>query len=240
MIPPNVLSLSVESEGRAFPLRFPVRRLINAGYVGRDRATVQAHIDEMRHLGIPAPTSVPVFFMLTADNVTTADEIEVIGTNSSGEVEYVLLLLEDEIYVGVGSDHTDRTLEGASIGKSKQVCKNVVSTRVWRYRDLKDGWDDLELRSWVRGPETGEEILYQRGTLGTILSADELVHLVQSRIKDRNGAGLVIFSGTVPMVSGKIIYSREFRCELLDPRSRRALCCSYRATPLDYLEGAEE
>jgi hypothetical protein len=214
--------------------------VVNAGYVGRDRATVQAHIDEMRHLGIPAPTSVPVFFMLTADNVSTADEIEVIGANSSGEVEYVLLLLDDDIFVGVGSDHTDRALEGASIGKSKQVCKNVVSTSVWRYRDLTDGWDGLELRSWVRSPETGEEILYQQGALGTILSADELLGLVQSRIKDQHRDGLVIFSGTVPMVAGKIIYSTEFRCELRDPRTGRSLGCRYKAMPLQYLEGAEE
>ena len=101
--------------------------MVNAGYVGRDQATVKAHIEEMRRLGNPAPTSVPVFFMLTADNVTTADQIDVLGTGTSGEVEYVLLLHEDEVFVAVGSDHTDRALEGASIGKSKQVCKNVVS-----------------------------------------------------------------------------------------------------------------
>ena len=115
MIHSNTLALTVETEGRPVLLRFPVRRVVNAGYVGRDRAVVEAHIEEMRHLGIPAPTSVPVFFALTSDNVTTADEIEVIGPGTSGEVEYVLLLHEDEVFVGVGSDHTDRALEGASI-----------------------------------------------------------------------------------------------------------------------------
>ena len=223
MIPSNILSLVLETEGRSVPLHFPVRRMVNAGFVGRDQATVKAHIDEMRHLGIPAPTSVPVFFPLTADNVTTADQIEVIGPDTSGEAEYVLLLHEDEVFVGVGSDHTDRALEGASICKSKQVCKNVVSARVWRYREIKEGWDDLVLSSWVRSPETGLETLYQQGSLGTILSADELLALIRPRIKDQHCEGLVIFSGTLPLVGGKIIYSSEFRCELLDPRRAFAL-----------------
>jgi hypothetical protein len=236
----NMLSLTLETEGRSVPLNFPVRRMVNAGYVGRDQATVRAHIEEMRHLGIPAPTSVPVFFMLTADNLTTADQIDVIGTGTSGEVEYVLLLHEDEVFVGVGSDHTDRALEGASIGKSKQVCKNVVSSRVWRYRDVKDGWDDLQLTSWVRSPNTGLEVVYQQGSLGTILSADELLDRVRSRIKDDCCEGLVIFSGTLPLVAGSLIYTPEFRCELLDLRTGRSLSCAYRAVPLYFFEGADE
>jgi len=240
MTPPNVLSLLVESEGRTAPLNFRVRRMVNAGFVGRDRATVQAHIDEMRHLGIPAPASVPVFFALTADNVTTADQIEVIGRDTSGEAEYVLLVNQHDVFVGVGSDHTDRALEGASIRKSKQVCKNVLSARVWRFRDVRDHWDELELRSWVRSPENGPEVLYQEGRLATILAAETLIDLVRARIKDERWDGLVIFSGTVPMVAGKIIYGSEFRCELRDPRSRRSLTCGYRAVPVEYLEGSED
>ena len=46
-------------------------------------------------------------------------------------VEYVLFVGEDDILVGVGSDHTDRVLERTSLAKSKQICKNVVSSRVW-------------------------------------------------------------------------------------------------------------
>ncbi len=240
MNPSNILSLTLETGVHTVPLSFPVRRMINAGFVGRDQATVQAHIEEMRHLGIPAPASVPVFFPLTADNVTTADQIEVIGTGTSGEVEYVLLLQGDEVFVGVGSDHTDRALEGTSICKSKQVCKNVISSRVWRFREIKDGWDDLVLSSWVRSPETGLETLYQQGPLGMILSADDLLALIRPRIKDECCEGLVIFSGTLPLVAGKIHYGTEFRCELLDPRTRRSLSCAYRAVPLQYLQASAE
>jgi hypothetical protein len=240
MTPPNTLTLTIESQGRSTPCTFPVRRLVNAGYVGRNQAAVQAHIDELRHEGIPPPRSVPAFFMLTADSLTTADQIEVGSGDTSGEVEYVLFLSEgeDDVLVGVGSDHTDRVLERTSLSRSKQICKNVVSQRVWRLADLKDAWDDLILQSWVRSPETGQEVLYQKGLLGTILPPEELIAMVRARIKDHRGDGLVIFSGTVPVVGGKLISSTEFRSELLDPRSGRSLSCAYRVVPLDYLQGA--
>jgi hypothetical protein len=240
MTPPdrNTLSLTIESQGRSTPYTFPVRRLVNAGYVGRNLAAVQAHIDELRHEGIPPPRSIPAFFMLTGDSLTTADQIEVASGGTSGEVEYVLFQTEDDVLVGVGSDHTDRVLERTSLSKSKQICKNVVSQRVWRLADLKEAWDDLILESWVRSPETGQEILYQKGLLGTILPPEELIAMVRARIKDQWGAGLVIFSGTIPVVGGKLISSTEFRGELLDPRSSRALSCAYRVVPLDYLKDA--
>jgi hypothetical protein len=236
----NVLSLTLESGGESIPLDFPVRRLVNAGFVGRDREAVRAHIDELRHEGIPAPPTVPILFPLTADNLSTAAEIEVISPGTSGEVEYVLFLDSDEVYVGVGSDHTDRSLERASLNKSKQICKNVVSRRVWRHADVESHWDDLLLRGWVRSPETGEEILYQEGSLRTILAAVELIELVRSRIRDRRCDGLVIFSGTLPILGGKIISGDGFRGELLDSRTGRSLSCSYRTTRLDYLAGAGE
>jgi hypothetical protein len=92
----------------------------------------------------------------------------------------------------------------------------------------------------VRSPETGIEFVYQQGTLGAILSADDLLTRVRSRIKDEQYEGLVIFSGTLPLVAGKIVYTPEFRCELLDPRTGRSLSCAYRAAPLQYFEGADE
>jgi hypothetical protein len=240
MTPTNVLSLTLDADGRSVPIRFPVRRVVNAGYVGRDREAVRAHIEELRHEGIPSPATVPVLFPLTADSVTTADEVEVLGGSTSGEVEYVLLMSEGEVFVGVGSDHTDRALERQSMAKAKQICKDVMSGRVWRYRELEDRWDDLVLRSWVRSPETGEEVLYQEGRLGTIYSAEDLIELVRSRIRDRQCEGLVIFSGTVPLLDGRFVASDLFRGELHDPRTGRCLVCSYRPVPLRYLHGAAE
>jgi len=176
MTPLNTLALVVETDERTMPMSFPVRRMINAGFVGRNRQAVDAHIEEMRREGIPPTSSVPVLYPLAADNVTTAEQIEVLGSDTSGEVEYVLLVQSpDEIYVGVGSDHTDRALERQSIEKSKQICKNVVSRQVWRYRDVQRDWDELILQSWVQSAG-GEEVAYQKAALGSILPLLTCVH----------------------------------------------------------------
>src|SRR4051812_25344248 len=75
LTPPNVLSLTLDTDGRSVPLEFAVRRLVNAGYVGRNQAAVKAHIEELRREGILPPPTVPMLYPLTADNVTTADRI---------------------------------------------------------------------------------------------------------------------------------------------------------------------
>lgn len=237
----NLLTLTAEAEGESIPLSFAVRRVVNAGYVGRDRVAVQAHIDELSREGVPPPGSVPVLFPLSCDSVTTAERIEVIGPDTSGEIEYVLLVgADDEVYVAVGSDHTDRALERTDLGKSKQICKNVVSRRVWRYADVRDHWDELVLSSWVRTQEAQDEALYQQASLSTILPADELLKLVSARIADRQRDGLVIFSGTIPLLGGRFLFGGEFRGELFDPRREARLQVMYHVARLGYLDTTEQ
>ena len=178
------------------------------------------------------------FPFLTA-NLVVADEIEVIGGTTSGEVEYVLLMNEGEIYVAVGSDHTDRDLEKGSIIKSKQICANVISSEVWRYRDVQSNWDDMLLRSWVRPGADEAEVLYQEARLAAILSARDLIELVQSRMPDRQEDGLVIFSGTVPLQTGKLIYGERFRAELSSPVLEQRLSLGYHVRRLTYLIDAD-
>lgn len=230
----NNLSLIVETPAGRMPLRFEVRRLVNAGYVARDRQALLAHIEELAREGVPPPSAVPMIFSLTSDNLVQSDQIEVLGGKTSGEAEYVLLVQGDEVYVGVGSDHTDRALEGYDLPKSKQICKNVLGGRVWRYRDVADHWDQLVLQSWVRGDD-GPEVAYQRQSLAAIIPAAELLDLVQSRLADRQSDGLVIFSGTIPVLGGHLNHGAHFRCELFDPLTERRLGCAYQARRVDYL-----
>ncbi|MDQ7864647.1 DUF2848 family protein [Peribacillus frigoritolerans] len=46
---------------------------------------------------------------------------------------------------------TTRTagLKKVSIQKSKQVCSKPISTQFWALDDVKDRWDDIEMRSWM-------------------------------------------------------------------------------------------
>lgn len=236
MPPTNILPLAVHADGQVAPLAFSVRRVVNAGYAGRDRAAVQTHIDELRRAGIPPPSCVPALYPVSADNVTTDQRIEVVGRDTSGEVEYVLLLADDgRIYVTVGSDHTDRALERADVARSKQICKNVISRDVWRYEDVRHHWDELVLQSWVRPSATEDEVHYQHSALTVLLPAEELLELVRSRLQDDDCRGLVIYSGTIPIVAGRLIAGDCFRGELFDPRSDRRLGFAYQVAPLAYL-----
>jgi len=231
----KLLELSIVSGPSITSWQFPVRRMVNAGYVGRDVNAVKAHIEELSHEGVPAPPTVPMVFPVLSHNITTGGQIEVIGARTSGEAEFVLLLDGDDVFVGVGSDHTDRDIERDSIVLSKQVCQNVLSSQLWRYEDVKKGWDDLALQSWVKPTKKDDWVLYQKAQLGTIISPPDLIRLVTSSIKDGQCDGLVIFSGTVPILTREMIFGTGFRAELIDTRKDRSLTCEYRVVILDYL-----
>jgi hypothetical protein len=236
----NVLSLEVESVNALETRRFAIKRMVNAGYVGRNREAILSHIRELEREGIAPPPEVPMIFPVHPMNLTTAEAIEVAGEKTSGEVEYVLLIDHGEILVGVGSDHTDREVESHSIVMSKQVCFNVMSGRVWRYADIDSGWDEMLLQSWVTPQDSSQEVLYQKAHLGSIISSSELIARVQGRMRDEAMDGLVVFSGTIPILTEAMIYGSFFRIELFDPIRNRALGIRYRVQPMDYLRRADE
>lgn len=231
----TILNLKLIEKDRTAVLEFRVRRIVNAGYAGRNSEAVRAHIAELEKEGVAPPASVPMIFPVLSHNVTTADCIEVAGSKTSGEVEFVLLMDGDEVYVGVGSDHTDRELETYSIPISKQVCPNVLSGTVWRLQEVEDRWDSLILRSWVRETSDGDDVLYQKDFLTAILPPRELIDVVKDKIPDGDLSGLLIYSGTIPVLTPGLFYGGYFRSELIDRQLNRELTCSYRVSKLDYL-----
>ena len=56
-----------------------IRRLIIAGWTGRDTAAVEKHIRELEAIGVPRPKRTPIFYRGAASLLTTADTIEVLG-----------------------------------------------------------------------------------------------------------------------------------------------------------------
>src|SRR5688572_33439307 len=99
-----------------------IKNLVIAGWTGRNVAALEAHIKELEALGVKRPKSVPIFYRVAASLLTTADAIEVMADKSSGEVEFVLYALDDGMWIGVGSDHTDRKAETIGVTLSKQLC----------------------------------------------------------------------------------------------------------------------
>jgi len=230
----NILKLYVEEGEKQKELFFKLRRMVNAGYTGRDSQKVKKHIEELGKEGIPPPESIPMIYEIISKLIYFDEEIEVIGNKTSGEAEFVLLCTGEDVFIGVGSDHTDRELEKVSIIKSKQICPNMMSRNVWNYEEVKEQWDEMILRGWVKD-ENGEKCLYQEAPLSTIMSPKDLIGFVEDKLDDKNLDGLIIYSGTVAIITEKIIYSDYFEAELYNPKTNRKLTCAYKANSLNYL-----
>jgi uncharacterized protein DUF2848 len=200
-----------------------IERLIIAGWTGRDRASVEHHIAELAAIGVKPPRAVPCFYRLGASLLTTAAEVEVVGEASSGEVEFVLFSAPDGLYVGVGSDHTDRKVEAYGVTVSKQMCPKPVGPVLWKLADVEDHWDALVLRSRV--VRAGRRTLYQDGPVSKMLAPRDLI----ARLPDSPGTlapGTAMFCGTLA-VQGEIGGGERFEIELLDPVRKRSLEHAY-------------
>ena len=226
------LSFTVsDTSNKPSSLEFDVKHIINAGYTGRDQAAVQAHIDELKEEGIPAPDHTPTYFPKFIDRITQDNVFEVLDeTDHSGEAEFALLFHGDKIYVGAGSDHTDRKLEGVDIPKAKQVYPNTISRELWNFDDVIDHWDQLVLRSWVK--VDGKKVLFQEATLDAMLDPADLIRRVKALLVDPDNIdGLVVYSGTVAAIA-KVSYSDYFEAEIEDPVLKRKLNQHYTMQPV--------
>lgn len=182
------------------------------GWTGRDAAALEAHIEELAELGVPRPAEVPMFYRVAAARLTTAPEIQVVGGDTSGEVEYVVIAEGGALWVGVASEHTDRKVEAQGITIAKQLCDKPLASTLWPMAELADHWDELILRSWA--VDGGERVLYQEGALAEMRHVDELIE------RYSGGAGLadgtLMFGGTLAAIGG-VRPAERFEFELEDP-----------------------
>ena len=227
------LDLMLENQQERRQLVFNYSRMINAGYVGKNQEEVRRHIEELAAKGIPGPKSIPVLFPVVCHALTTDSVIEVYGGETSGEVEYVLCVVsEDEVYVGLGSDHTDRHLEETDIPRAKQICPNLMGRTVWPLEEVESHWDDLLINAHV--VKEGKNTLYQEGRLGLLLNPAELMSFVKSKIPGPL-ENLIIYSGTMGMLTGEFVFGQKFSAKLIDEKLNRRIEISYDVRPLDYL-----
>ena len=227
------IELVLESKQERRQLTFNYSRMINAGYVGKNQEEVRRHIEELAAKGIPGPKSIPVLYPVVCSVLSLDPTIEVYGNETSGEVEYVLCIVtEDEVYVGLGSDHTDRHLEETDIPRAKQICPNLMGRTVWPLAEVESHWDDLLMNAHV--VKDGKETLYQEGRLGLLLNPAELMSFVKSKIPGPL-ENLIIFSGTMGMLTGEFVFGEKFSAGLIDEKLNRRIEISYDVIPLDYL-----
>jgi hypothetical protein len=199
-----------------------IRQVILAGWTGRDRAALEKHIEEMAAVGVRRPPSVPVFYRCSASRLTIADEIQVVGEDSSGEVEFVLVQAQGNLWVGTGSDQTDRKVEAYGITVSKQMCDKPMAPELWSYEEVAPHWDELVLRAWA--VRDGARELYQESAVTAMMAPMPL-------IREYTGAnelpdGSAMFSGTLPAIGG-LRPAQRFEFELEDPVLGRSLRHGY-------------
>lgn len=217
------MKLSFQIEANT--LHVDIRTLIIAGWAGRDIAAIEHHIEELAALGIPRPSAVPLYYRVSDNQLTQSSAVQVLGAQSSGEVETFVFNSGDELYVSIASDHTDRKLEAHSVAFSKQACIKPVATAAWKLADVAEYWDELVIRSWIE--EDGQQVLYQEGPLASLRTPQDLIaRFTDGKAILPEGCGMTC--GTVGAIGG-IRPATSFTMELFDPRRNRALRHSYQA-----------
>ncbi len=209
------------------------RRFIIAGWTGRDVAAIEHHIEELAALGVPRPSSVPLYYRAGRNLLSQDVEQEVIGSDSSGEAEPTLFFAEGEWWLTVGSDHTDRNVESYSVAVSKQMCPKQIATAAWRWADVADHQDEIQLESSIF--EDGQWVKYQSGTLASIRPLASLRDGIFNE-PGQDLAGHFLFCGTlgaIPNAEGKGIRpAGQMRIALRDPRTNRSIVHRYSVNAL--------
>jgi hypothetical protein len=216
------LAFTIDARDATTPLTLPIDQAVIAGWTGRDPVARDKHIAELEAIGIARPATTPIYYRVAARRLTTEDSIEVSGTETSGEVEFVLIGWQGRIFVGVGSDHTDRKVETYSVTVSKQMCDKPIAPVLWELEDVAGHWDQMILRSFAR--IDGASVLYQEGTLDSMLPVKELI---QRGFGDAGFPdGCAMFGGTFAAIGG-IRPASRFDFELEDPVLKRRIRYGY-------------
>jgi Protein of unknown function (DUF2848) len=152
----------------------------------------------------------------------------VLRDHPSGEVECVAYSFEDGIFVGLGSDHTDRKAETISVYLSKPMCTKPVSQRssdwrTWRHIGMR--------RAAIYVDISGKRRLYQEDSVSAMRPLNELFRLYSKL--ERLPVDTAMFCGTLAVHGG--VTPAETFDEVGRSGAARRIRHSYRVkTPPDH------
>ncbi|WAL66063.1 DUF2848 domain-containing protein [Amycolatopsis cynarae] len=204
-----------------------VHTLLNAGYAGRNQADVAAHVAELAELGVPAPAATPALYAVAPYLAQQTGEVPAQHGRTSGEAEWALVITGPEphdVLLTAACDHTDRALEVHGVAWSKNAGPDVLASTAWRLTEVADRLDELTLRAWV-----GDTPI-QDGTLAELLPPAYWLDFLREH--DLYAPGVVLLSGTIPMVSGVDQFADRWRVALGDPARGAASELEYRVRRL--------
>jgi len=201
---------------------FQIKRMYNFGSATRDPQEAVAHQEEVAKSGIYISLDVPAprIYPIGLHALDTGQNVFVQSDKTSGEVEIVTHVGE-RIHVGVGSDHTDRTLETVSIPGSKQACVNHLANHFWAWDDIADSWDSCILRSWVDGR------LYQEVGVDKFLSPPDILAVLRERVGNLPERDFLVYCGTFVSVDKALGFGNTWRYQLAAPHLSRQIDADY-------------
>ena len=223
------MALSFDTPGGAILELHPASCLI-AGWTGRDSEKVAEHIEELASIGVPRPSTTPLFYHAQVSALCQSAQIQVLGHATGGEAEPVIIDDGRMLWLGLGSDHTDRSLEVTSVAYSKAVCAKPLARAAWRLDEIQNRLDSLRLTSEISSDGV-EWTRYQDGLLSLIRPLADLIAGAPTAERGRLEPRTVLFCGTVPCIGG-VRPTPWFRAGLEDPESGRRLTLEYRVQAL--------
>ncbi|MFK8077434.1 MAG: DUF2848 domain-containing protein [Granulosicoccus sp.] len=200
-----------------------IQQVVVAGWTGRNRDAVDHHIEELAQLGITPPSQVPLYYRVSNALLTQENQIQVLGSASSGEVEPLLIRQQDAWYLGLASDHTDRDLEAHSVAASKQACLKPVASELWLFDSVKDHLDEITMSCTMT--ENNEPVLYQEGSLANILPLQQLID--ESLLPEH----AALLCGTLGAIGG-VRPALRYQMMLKDPVLNKSITLNYAVTEL--------
>lgn len=218
-----------------------VSRIVNCGRAWREPPPDEHREGWADHDQGPEP----LVFPKPAHLLTTDSEVWVNTRTTYGEAEFVLFPTPDAVYVAVGVDAKDRRAAEFDLNVGNSTVPSVVSDEVWLLDDVRDGWDDIELRSWTGSD--GEWEPYQVASLSTFLEPEAFLDAVESKL----GAtldGTAVWSSTVGTVDDEVQGPNPYpsvreagfyAAQLFDPAANRRLLTQFDVRVNDWIPGVE-
>lgn len=217
------ITIRIEAAPGPREARLPIAAMYNLGSATRRAEAARPHQEDAAQSGIVIAHDIPPprIYPIGTHALVTGDRVEVFGGLSAGEVEIVVLSAEGRVFVGVGSDHTDRHVEQTSILWSKQIYPNVLAPVLWPLEEMRDRWDSCVLRSRVDGRP------YQEVRAGEFLPPREMLRIVRERSAFVPQGNILVFGSTILSLSQDLGFGKRWEVELEDPGGGRSIRHAY-------------
>jgi Protein of unknown function (DUF2848) len=169
-------------------------------------------------LSADSPANQVAEYQVSANLLSQAPHIQVLGSGTAGSVAAVFLRMKDGVWLTVGSDHEDFTARTYSIAVAKQLCPKVLADQAWQFDEVKNHLDKIYLRSWViEVGKAGIKLPYQDALLEVDLTRGQALH---SRLENLAVGGVLYRSSDVVPQS---IAPKSFVMQLFDPILNRTI-----------------